>query len=132
MIKGNNTLYYWLQVLVWLEFIFILSSIPSIDFPPMPSDSWQFWAHRVAHFGEYSVLGVLLFRAYSYKRARVGVITILLLSMHVFLAGSLDEWHQSFVPGRNCQFIDAIFDTISGAFGMLAYLMWLKMAKLSL
>ena len=75
---------------------------------------------------EYFVLGVLVLRAFLYKKARIGVINILFLSVLIFLAGSFDEWHQSFVPGRNCQLIDVIFDTICGAFGMVVYLLWIK------
>lgn len=122
MIKGNKAWHYWLPVFIWLEIIFLLSSIPSALLPQMPSDAWLFWAHRVAHVGEYSVLGALLIRAYSYKRARIGVFTVLFLSIFIFLAGSFDEWHQSFVPGRHSQLIDAVFDTICGAWGMLGYL----------
>jgi VanZ family protein len=129
VIKRNEKLIYWLPVFIWLEVIFLLSSIPSALLPKMPSDSWLFWAHRIAHIGEYSTLGVLVIRAYSYKRARIGVLTILFLSIFILLAGSFDEWHQSFVPGRHSQLIDAIFDTICGTFGMLVYFMWIKSKK---
>jgi len=126
MVKGNKELYYWLPVFIWLEFIFLLSSIPSSLLPPMPSDLWNFWAHRTAHLVEYSVLGMLLIRAYSYRKARINVSTILFLSIFICLSGLFDEWHQSFVPGRNCQFIDAVFDTICGTWGMFFYYIWLK------
>ena len=117
---------YWLQVFIWLEVIFILSSIPAANLPKMPSESCNFWAHRIAHIGEYSVLGVLLIRAYGFNLARIGVYTILFLSNYILLAGIFDEWHQSFVAGRHSQLIDAIFDTICGASGMLFYLFCLK------
>jgi VanZ family protein len=127
MIKENKKLFNWLLVFIWLEVIFLLSSIPGVLLPQMPSDFWHFWSHRLGHIGEYSILGVLVIRAYSYKKARIGVITILFLSVFIFLAGGFDEWHQSFVPGRNCQLIDAVFDTISGAWGMFFYFIWIKM-----
>jgi VanZ family protein len=112
---------YWLLVFIWMGVISFLSSIPAASLPQMPSDSWLFWAHRVAHTVEYSVLGVLLIRAYAYKRARMGVFTILFLSIFILSFGLLDEWHQSFVPGRHAQLIDAIFDTICGTSGMFVY-----------
>ena len=111
--------------MIWLEFIFILSSIPSTDLPPVGSDQGLFWAHRTAHILEYSILGILLIRAYAYKRPKAGVLTILFLSVFVLLSGVFDEWHQSFVPGRQAQFIDVFFDTVCGAWGMLAY-RWAK------
>jgi VanZ family protein len=126
VINKNKRLFYWLPVFVWLSFIFFLSSIPAANLPKMPSDQWLFWAHRIAHIGEYSTLGILVLRAYSYKKVKIGVSTVLFLSIFIFLAGSFDEWHQSFVPGRHAQLIDAIFDTICGALGMLLYLIWVK------
>ena len=128
MINKNTGLFSWLFVFIWLGFIFLLSSIPVASLPAMPSDSYFFWAQRSAHMGEYLVLGVLLIRAYSYKKARIGVITILFLSIFILLSGLFDEWHQSFVPGRHAQLIDVAFDTICGAFGMLVYLIWRKRA----
>ena len=124
MIKMSKEVPYWLAVFIWMEFIFLLSSIPGGMLPHMPSDLWQFWAHRLAHFWEYSVLGVLFLRAYTCKQGRMGVKLILFLSMYIFLSGSLDEWHQTFVPGRNGQLIDAIFDTICGTWGMFLYFQW--------
>jgi len=92
----------------------------------MPTEWWLFWAHRTAHIVEYSILGVLVIRAYSYKKARIGVMTVLFLSVFILLSGLFDEWHQTFVPGRTGQLIDAIFDTICGTGGMLVYFMWIK------
>jgi len=126
MIFSDKRFLYWLPAILWFGIIFYLSSIPSADLPKMPSEDWLFWAHRTAHIGEYSVFGALVLRAYSYKKVRVGVITILFLSIFIFLAGSFDEWHQTFVPGRHGQLIDAVFDTICGALGMLFYLLWVK------
>jgi VanZ family protein len=122
----RKRLLFWLPVFIWLEFIFLLSSIPSAWLPQMPSDLWLFWAHRIAHIGEYSILGVLVIRAYSQGRVSMDVSSILFLSIFIFLSGSFDEWHQSFVPGRHAQLIDAIFDTICGTVGMLVYSLWKK------
>jgi len=126
VIKTNTKLLYWLPVFIWLELIFLLSSIPGALLPPLPSDLWQFWAHRIAHFTEYSVLGVLVIRAYSYKKPGPGVLTVLFLSVFILLSGLFDEWHQSFVPGRHCQLLDALFDTICGGWGMFFFLIYRK------
>ena len=122
-------LIYWLPVFIWLGIIFILSSIPASSLPQMPTESWNFWAHRSAHAGEYSVLGVLTIRAYSIQGSKMEVKAILYLSLFILLSGLLDEWHQSFVPGRHAQLIDALFDTICGASGMLIYAQWQKRCK---
>ncbi len=127
MVKNNNGSFNWLLVFIWFGIIFFLSSIPGQSLPKMPSDLWHFWAHRIAHIGEYSILGVLLIRAYSYKKNRLELITVLFLSFFVFLSGSFDEWHQSFVAGRTSQFIDVVFDTICGFLGMHIYFLWFKL-----
>jgi VanZ family protein len=126
MTKGDKRLYYWLPVFVWLEVIFILSSIPGSYLPPLPSEMWLFWGHRIAHMVEYSVLGVLLIRAFTSKKIRAGAGTVLFLAIFIFAAGSFDEWHQTFVPGRHPALLDALFDTINGALGMLIYCLWFQ------
>ena len=131
----------WFPVAIWFAFISFLSSIPGntistipsiilqfINYPgnpfsKVPIDLYLFWGHRIAHFLEYSVLGSLVMRAYSKEKVRITVMTILFLSCFIFLSGCLDEWHQSFVPGRSPQLIDAIFDAICGTLGMLMYKM---------
>ena len=47
--------------------------------------------------------------------------TILILACLIFLSGALDEWHQSFTPGRTPALLDAITDTIWGTFAMVIY-----------
>ena len=34
--------------------------------------------------------------------------------------GATDEWHQLFVPGRSCELLDWVADTVGGALGLLA------------
>ncbi len=134
--KIQDRIVHWLPVMVWFGLIFFLSSIPSstikkipaiIVYFNIPEDWYLFWGHRVAHFVEYGVLGMLVIRAYSKETMRITLMTILGLSCCIFLSGLLDEWHQSFVPGRTLQLLDAIFDTICAMLGMLFY----KMAVLN-
>lgn len=110
----------WLLVFLWLGLIFIFSSTPADDLPSMPTVTWKFWAHRLGHLGEYSVLGILLWRAYTMERP-AGLKTVLAIIGAVFLLGAFDEWHQSFTPGRTPQMIDVVFDTICGGVGILGY-----------
>ena len=120
-LRKHKSLLAWLPVFIWLEIIFILSSIPAAELPAMPSEGWHFWAHRTAHILEYAVLGVLVIRAYTHDRPYKGLGTVFLLALFILLAGLFDEWHQSFVPGRDCELLDAMFDTVCGTFGMLLY-----------
>jgi hypothetical protein len=121
-IKTQERIWFWLPVAIWYGFIAILSSIPGRTISSIvPSDFCLFWGHRIAHLVEYGILGSLLLRAYSKEKVKISVRTIMFLCCFIFLSGVLDEWHQSFVLGRTPALLDAIFDTICGAFGMLIY-----------
>ncbi len=115
-----------LLVIFWFGIISIFSSVPKTSLPEMPSDLWHFVAHRMAHVVEYSILGALVLRAYAQRKNKITVATILYLSLFILLAGTIDEWHQSYVPGRQGQLIDVIFDTICGTWGMWVYFKWMK------
>jgi VanZ family protein/UDP-2,3-diacylglucosamine pyrophosphatase LpxH len=43
----------------------------------------------------------------------------LLVFLAVSLYGATDEWHQSFVPGRACEFGDWVADSLGGGLGLL-------------
>ena len=68
------------------------------------------------HFVEYSILGFLLFRSITSDE---------LLTFHPFYGSLLigisfailDEFHQSFVPGRHMSSIDMLFDSLGIVFG---------------
>lgn len=126
MIRNNNKLEYILPVVIWLEVIFFLSSLPGPMLPEMPSDGWRFWAHRIAHFTEYSVLGFLMTRACARVCRSMGLREVALLSVMVLGSGAFDEWHQSFVPGRSPDLLDVCFDTICGMGGVLVYKIFVR------
>ena len=59
--------------------------------------------------------------------SRAGILGAVLLGS--FLYGLSDEFHQSFVSGRNASILDSIADTIGGVVGGCMYLLFLKRAK---
>lgn len=73
---------------------------------------------KLAHFGEYMCMGVLVFLIWSQWMKR-GKRLYLLTVIWVFVSGALDEFHQLFVPGRWGSFADVCLDTCGGAFGLL-------------
>lgn len=77
---------------------------------------------KLAHFGEYAVLGILVYLIWCpwLKRGR-GLYALVLL--WVFASAACDEIHQLFVPGRWGSFADVCLDTAGGAFGMLLCLL---------
>jgi VanZ family protein len=75
------------------------------------SDKWQ-------HMIGYSILGMLLFRAFRGNLAFPAVPAVLCATLVGAAYGVLDEMHQRFVPGRTMDPRDAVADvvgTLAGA-----------------
>jgi VanZ family protein len=132
---------YWLPLLVWMAVIFAASSdaksfehsfrllAPLLHrlFPHMAENTVNllvFLARKCAHFIEYAVFALLVWRAlrrpvkndprpWSWQQFRL---TLLL----VVLYAASDEFHQIFVPTRTAAIHDVIIDTMGGTTGLLA------------
>ena len=119
--------------LLWMAVILGLSSIPGRYLPR------SFLLHHVAHLIEYSVFGVLLARALAHLRIKLNVLKLSLLSvLLIVLFAIVDEWRQSFVPGRHARIDTIFFDGGYATLGVALYsqivfgLLMLKRKKLSL
>lgn len=73
---------------------------------------------KLAHFTEYTCMGILVYLIWS-PWMRRGKWLYLLILVWVFISGALDEFHQLFVPERWGSFTDVCLDTCGGAFGLL-------------
>jgi len=78
---------------------------------------------KVAHFGEYLVLGILLFRA-LHTTSRTIVQTVAAVIVLAALHAAVDELHQSFVPGRTAAVADCLIDVTGAAAGLAITLAW--------
>ena len=69
---------------------------------------------KLAHFSEYYLFGALIFRWLLAERSlfanRHAVFLTILIGT---LYGISDEWHQSFVPGRDASLWDALIDALA-------------------
>lgn len=99
----TRALFAWGPVAVWAGLIFGLSSVPDLG---TGLGGWDLLLRKLAHAGEYAVLGFLLVRALGRE------LPALLLG--VAYAAS-DELHQHFVPGRQA----AVYDVAVDALGVL-------------
>jgi VanZ family protein len=100
-------LYYGGPVVAYAGLIFFLSSLSR--FPDAVPSFFGF--DKIAHFVEYYIFGWLLYRWFSSPDGVLGRRRVLFMTLLVgigYAAG--DEWHQSFVPGRDASFFDALFD----------------------
>jgi VanZ family protein len=77
----------------------------------------DFVMKKTAHFVEYAILSVLVYRALI--RSGIGSKKAIIISavFSVIYAVS-DEWHQSFVPGREPRLRDVVIDSFGAIFGL--------------
>ena len=120
-------LWQWGPVLIWCLVIFMFSHQPKAVLAPLqPSTIVEqpgfmlfgmdadTLLGKSAHVLLFAVLGVLLYRATQ----RYWLTIVLAL-----LYAGVDEWHQSFVPGRTPRFGDVGFDMVGVIIGLLALMM---------
>lgn len=79
-------------------------------------------ARKAAHLTEYAVLGLLVFRALRLScptlvRRSAWSVGVAALMVAAAFAG-IDEFHQSFVPGRTPAVTDVLIDTCGAALGL--------------
>ena len=89
--------------------IFYVSSIPSVATPFEPFFDFTF--KKLAHMAEYGILTVLLFNALRIHISSKGQSLFAAVSIATLYALS-DEWHQTFVPGREGTLRDVGIDTL--------------------
>jgi VanZ family protein len=96
----------WGPVVAWAGLIFVLSSIPDLG---TGLGGWDLVLRKIAHAGEFAVLGFLLVRALGGEWAS--------LALGIAYAIS-DEVHQHFVPGRLGSPVDVAIDAVGVAVGV--------------
>jgi VanZ family protein len=123
----------WLAVLVWMLVILIFSTdyfsdarTTALLFTSSTGDAIR----KLAHWGEYFVLAVLLIRAQNGKST--GIISkrrILIAVTFAALYAAIDEWHQSFVPSRDARARDVLIDAIGAACGASLFYAYAAMKR---
>jgi VanZ family protein len=108
----------------------------------------HFLIRKAAHFCSYGLLGALAFFSWratlpqpqNAQKQRVPGAPMpalarwtprwaLLGILTAFVAGSLDEFHQSFVPSRTSNFHDVLLDTAGAIFFQLVIALWLRRSR---
>jgi VanZ family protein len=96
----------WLPVVAWAALIFALSSVPDLG---TGLGTWDLVLRKLAHAGEYAVLGLLLVRAVRRPGLALGLGALYAVS---------DEVHQHFVEGRVGAPLDVGIDVVGVAIGI--------------
>lgn len=112
----------WLWPVLWALLLLTGTSWPGPDLPRVPFNV----PDKVIHCGLYLVLSILvvnaLIRRGSRPRSWRFVAGVILAGM-IFAA--LDELHQKFIPGRDCDPLDWLADSVglvTGSIGTYMYL----------
>jgi VanZ family protein len=123
---------YWLPVLLWMAFIFWMSTgvfsaiktyhfiapiLRSID-PTISENSIKLVNNsirKVAHVTEYFISGLLVYRALRAGATAPRKLRLALSSfVFILLLAASDEFHQSFVASRTASVLDVGIDTAGG------------------
>jgi len=115
-------LYYWLPLIAWMGIIFWSSSqAQPIDLP----ESWlEELVGKAGHVIGYAGLGLLWRRALAAHRL-TSEPQMLAFVLTVLYAIS-DEYHQTFVPGRNGTPVDVLIDAAGAGLGLWLLHRWKK------
>jgi VanZ family protein len=113
--KHNHFLKFWLPVYLYAGLIFVLSSVA---LPPSAPEILS--ADKLLHLLEYAILGYLIARAGrntpAWKISRhFRVFAVCAATLY----GFSDEFHQSFVPGRQVEMMDVLADGIGAFLGQI-------------
>lgn len=104
----------WGPAAIWAAVLFLLSEASGLpDGQLFPHDD------KVAHFVLYGIMGCAL--AWGRRMAETPVRHWILLAAG-WSYGALDEWHQSFVPGRTPDPADFLVDVLGVAAGYVLLL----------
>ncbi|HEY3767816.1 MAG TPA: VanZ family protein [Candidatus Angelobacter sp.] len=135
----------WIPTLLWLCVLAIFSTdlfsaehtgsilarILDTLFPHLSAEWFErihFLVRKSAHFCSYGLLGAFSFfswRATFPAPVRWRLLWATLGLLTAFAGGSMDEFHQSFVPSRTSSFHDVMIDTVGGLFFQLVIALWL-------
>jgi VanZ family protein len=124
MNSAKHFAWYHLPVILYAAAITAVSSIPDLS-----TGDIQFIAvDKLAHFLEYSIFAYITFRSFSHIE-RLRLPTAWLLTMlFITLFAAADEFHQSFVPGRDMDVYDFLVD-VGGAL-LITTLLFLRRRRL--
>jgi len=109
MNKFKRIFYYWLPVCLWALLKFTFSAHPTGQ---ASNIDWQdFIVKKTAHVVFYAILTTLTFRAL--REYQVSLKSALIYSIFIStLYGASDEFHQSFIPGRDASVLDIGLDLL--------------------
>src|ERR1700685_3723753 len=141
-----KSLRYWWPALIWAMVIAGFSTgafasdntrhfiVPILHFffPHASAETLDFLHHvirKCGHLTEYFILSMLILRGIRAgekgMHVRWALVTILIIAGYA----ALDEYHQSFVPGRTAAVGDVLIDTSGGAAALIVASLFVLLGK---
>ena len=106
-----------LPTVLYVLVIFFFSAQPYLHAPGPEFEAKD----KLAHFAEYLVLGILLFRSIGWSASREKYTNFLFLCAVGVSIAALDEIFQSYIPGRTMSLLDWYADAAGIAAGVGAH-----------
>ena len=102
----------WAAVLAWCVAIYFVSDIPNLR---TDLGFLDYVFRKIAHITVFGVLYAMFYRAYrsSFQKSKLNSFIVSMIFCLSFAVS--DEFHQSFVPGRSGNIIDALLFDGSGS-----------------
>lgn len=116
--QNEKILNFWFPVIIYSGIIYFVSAIPNLKGPGAELNF-----DKIIHCGEYIPFGFLISRALNKTNQPHSSSSLLILTLILTVIHAIgDEFHQSFVPGRSCDWHDVLADSIGGMVGGSIYL----------
>ncbi|NIA19962.1 MAG: VanZ family protein [Xanthomonadaceae bacterium] len=111
-ITPSLIIWYLFPLLGYCGLIFYLSCQSGIDLPSFAQSD------KVLHLAEYAVLGALAYRFFQQLLpGKTPVFVVMVAFLFALVYGLSDEFHQSFVSGRDSSWLDILADGAGGYLG---------------
>lgn len=109
----------WLPVIVWMGLIFFLSHQPNLK---SGLDTWiDLILRKIAHIVEYAILTWLLIRALRSDSQKISKRTLIIAAVIALIYAVSDEYHQSFILGREGAIRDVLVDAVGVIIMVIGY-----------
>lgn len=123
-IKDEKNIYTWMPTLIWAVIILFFSILPFPENIPVTVGSFD----KMAHFFEYTLLGVLIVRAMYRSGILLKLKSILFALILSSVYGIVMELLQFFASGREPSVYDVVANISGAVFGLIIgrILLWQK------
>ncbi|HSD63040.1 MAG TPA: VanZ family protein [Ignavibacteriaceae bacterium] len=106
-LESNKKWLIYLPLIIYWMILFVATTLPSKDLPDTHVSD------KIEHFTAYFILAVLLNFAMMFQnkypglRRKAWLFTLIIILTYA----GLDELHQLFIPGRDCEVLDWVADS---------------------